>query len=29
MVKHKTKYSGESAIYFYFDVEITKENCEF
>ena len=29
MVKHKTKYSCESAIYFDFDAEIIKENCEF
>ena len=29
VVKHKTKYSCESAIYFDLDAEIIKENCEF
>ena len=29
MVKHKTKCSCESAIYFDLDTEIIKENCEF
>ena len=29
VVKHKTKYSGKSAIYFDLDAEIIKENCEF
>ena len=28
-MKHKAKYSCESAIYFYLDAEIIKENCEF
>ena len=29
MVKHKTQYSCESAIYFDFSADIIKENCEF
>ena len=29
MVKHKSKYSHESAIYFHLDPEIIKENCKF
>ena len=29
MVKHKSKYSCESAIYFYLDPDIIKENCKF
>ena len=29
VVKHKTKYSCDSAIYFDLDAEIIKENCEF
>ena len=29
VVKHKTKYSCESPIYFDLDAEIIKENCEF
>ena len=29
VVKHKTKYSCESAIYFDLDAEIIKENCKF
>ena len=29
VVKHKTKYSCESAVYFHLDAEIIKENCEF
>ena len=29
MVKHKTKYSCESAIYFDLGAEIIKENCDF
>ena len=29
MVKHKTKYSSEIAIYFYLDPEIIKENWKF
>ena len=28
IVKHKSKYSCESAIYFDLDSEITKENCK-
>ena len=29
MVKHKSKYSCKSAIYFDLDSEIIKENCQF
>ena len=29
MVKHKTKYSCESGIYFDLSTDIIKENCEF
>ena len=29
VVKHKTSYSCESAIYFHLDTDITKENCNF
>ena len=29
MVKHKTKYSCESAIYFDLGTDIIKENCNF
>ena len=29
MVKHKSRYSCESAIYFSLDAETTKENCKF
>ena len=29
MVKHKSKYSCESAIYFDLDPEIIKDNCKF
>ena len=29
MVKHKSKYSCESVIYFDLDPEIIKENCKF
>ena len=29
MVKHKIKYSCESAIYFDLDTEIIEENCDF
>ena len=29
MVKHKSRYSCESAIYFNLDVETIKENCKF
>ena len=29
VVKHKTKYSCKSAIYFNLDAEIIKENCDF
>ena len=29
VVKHKIKYSSESAIYVDLDAEIIKENCEF
>ena len=29
MVKHKTKYSCESAIYFNLGTDIIKENCNF
>ena len=29
MVKHKSKYSCESAIFFYLDTDIIKENCKF
>ena len=29
MVKHKSKYSCESAIYFDLDSVIIKENCQF
>ena len=29
VVKHETKYSCKSAIYFDLDAEIIKENCEF
>ena len=29
MVKHKSKYSYESAVCFYLDLEIIKENCQF
>ena len=29
VVKHKVTYSCDSAIYFYLDVDIMKENCEF
>ena len=29
IVKHKSRYSCESMIYFYLDVETIKENCKF
>ena len=29
VVKHKTSYSSESAIYFYLNTDIIKENCDF
>ena len=29
MVKHKSKYSCKSAIYFNLDVETIKDNCKF
>ena len=29
VVKHKTHYSCESTIYFNFDINIIKENCDF
>ena len=29
LVRHKSRYSSESAIYFDFDKEIIKQNCEF
>ena len=28
-IKHKTKYSCESVIYFYISAEVIKENCDF
>ena len=29
MIKHKSKYSCESAIYFDLDPDVIKDNCEF